>query len=251
MPTLKRPSPRSLAGFTLIELLVAIAISVILLAILAFVFRLSTAATRDANNRVAITERLRSLNIRMRQEFGAMLPQLRLAPGGKVYPDKRTFEIDPNGKWITFTSATVENGRAITTDVKYEFIPEPGDKLKNVLVRWRDRTGPYVQNPLTRDWSSNPDFLLGDNDDSKSWLKPTSGEKFFQADVLVANVRLIEFEAMDVPPGMPGSKQAANPTQLNPRELPSAIKLTIEFGPEGVEDVIERAILVFPVYRGL
>lgn len=251
MATVKRTSTRAPSGFTLIELLVAIAISVILLAILAFVFRLSTAATRDANNRVAITERLRSLNIRLRQEFGAMLPQLRIGPGGKVFPDKRTFEIDPSGQWITFTSATVENGRAVTTDVKYEFIPQPGDKMKNVLVRWRDKTGPYMQNPVTREWSANPDFLLGDNDDGKSWLKPTSGDKFFQADVMVTNVRLVKFEAMDVPPGMPGSKQAVNPTQLNPRELPSAIQLTIEFGPENVEDVIERAILVFPVYRGL
>lgn len=239
-------------GFTLIELLVAIAVSVVLLAILAFVFRLSTAATRDANNKVAITERLRSLNIRLRQEFGAMLPQLRLGPGGKAYPDKRTFEIDPNGRWIVFTSATVENGRAVTTDVKYEYLEDSsGDRMKSALVRWRDKTGPYLQNPTTREWTANVDYLLGDNDDGKSWIKPGGGEKYFQADAMVTNVRLVQFEAMDVPPGMPGSKQAANPTQLNPRELPSAIKLTIEFGPEGVEDIVERAVLVFPVYRGL
>jgi prepilin-type N-terminal cleavage/methylation domain-containing protein len=238
-------------GFTLIELLVAIAISVVLLAILAFVFRLSTSATRDANNKVAVTERLRSLNIRLRQEFGAMLPQLRIGPGGKPYPDKRTFEIDPNGRWIVFTSATVENGRAVTTDVKYEFLEDGGDRMKNALVRWRDKTGPYIQNPTTREWTANLDYLLGDNDDGKSWIKPGGGENYFQADAMVTNVRLVQFEAMDVPPGMPGSKQAVNPTQLNPRELPSAIKLTIEFGPEGVEDIVERAVLVFPVYRGL
>ncbi len=45
----------SRGGFTLIELLVAIAVSVVLLSILAFVFRISTSATRDASSRVALT----------------------------------------------------------------------------------------------------------------------------------------------------------------------------------------------------
>jgi prepilin-type N-terminal cleavage/methylation domain-containing protein len=231
-------------AFTLIELLVAIGVSVVLLSILAFVFKISTAATRDANARVALTERMRSLNIRLRQEIGSMLPVQRLDGGGIPYPDRRTFEISPTGDALIMSTTTVEDGRSVSVDVKYEFLPDPGgDAAKNVLVRSRDNTGPYDRKDNK---IANPLYLLGDNG-STSWLA------WDQGDVMVTNVRFCKFEAVDVPAGMPGGP-AVSPSQttLSPRELPSAVRLRIEFGADtGNQDMIERAVIEFPVYRGL
>jgi hypothetical protein len=43
-----------------------------------------------------------------------------------------------------------------------------------------------------------------------------------------------------------------NQTDLNPRLLPSGIRLRIEFGADvGNPDMTERAVIEFPVYRGL
>ncbi|MCY3017615.1 MAG: type II secretion system protein [Planctomycetota bacterium] len=243
------PSPARARAFTLIELLVAISVSVVLLSIMAFVFRISTAATRDANARVALTERLRSLNIRMRQELGGMLPIQRLDPGSgippKPYTDKRTFELSDDKRILKFASATVEGGRPVSVDVKYEYLPDPsGDVTKNVLIRWRDKTGPF--NNKTHQVNDN--YLLGDD----QWEVPDAPDRYYESDVMVKNVRLAEFEVVDVPDGMPGNPNPPSPTELSPRELPSMVKLTIEFGPEsGNINMVERAILCFPIYRGL
>lgn len=252
------PSVPAARAFTLIELLVAIAVSVVLLSIMAFVFRISTAATRDANARIALTERLRSLNIRMRQEIGAMLPSQRLDPGSglppKPFADRRTFEVcdsantpSVKGPVLKFASSTVEGGRPVSVDVKYEFIPDPsGDVTKNVLVRWRDKTGPFDN----KTHQLNDDYRLGDD----QWELPDAPALFYESDVMVKNVRFAEFDVLngDVPDGMPGNPNTPSTTELNPRELPSMVKLTIEFGPEnGNVNMVERAELCFPIYRGL
>ena len=243
-------------GFTLIELLVAISVSVVLLSILAFVFKISTSATRDASSRVALTERLRTLNIRLRQEIGAMLPVQRVDGAGKPYPDKRTFAIDPSGKWITFSTSTQENGRPVSVDVRYELVADPNDPsgVIQALVRRRDKTGPYTQDPTTLVWSPNPKYVLGDDDPSKSW------EDLTRADVMVTNVNNLKFEAgdYDIPLGMEGAvggsvkPSPGAATMLSPRELPAAIKLTIDFSAEvGNPDMTQDSVMVFPVYRGL
>jgi prepilin-type N-terminal cleavage/methylation domain-containing protein len=241
-------------GFTLIELLVAISVSVVLLSILAFVFKISTSATRDASSRVALTERLRTLNIRLRQEIGSMLPIHRLDAGGKAYPDKRTFAIDPAGKWITFSTATQEAGRPVSVDVRYEFVTDPSISPYPVLVRRRDKTGPFKQNPVTQVWTPNTNYIMGDDDPGNSW------ETVGRADIMVSNVLTCRFEAgdYDIPPGMEGAVGGAPKaalgaaTMLSPRELPAAIKLTIEFRAEvGNPDMTQDAVMVFPVYRGL
>jgi prepilin-type N-terminal cleavage/methylation domain-containing protein len=248
-----RVQPR---GFTLIELLVAISVSVVLLSILAFVFKISTSATRDASSRVALTERLRTLNIRLRQEIGAMLPVRRVDAAGKPYPDLRTFAISPTGDWITFSTSTQENGRPISVDVRYELVPDPNDPSGTTmaLVRRRDKTGPYTQNPMTLVWTANPKYRLGDDNGANSW------ETLGRADVMVTNVLNCKFEAtdFDIPPGMEGAVGGAPKvapgaaTMLAPRELPAAIKLTIEFRAEvGNPDMTQDSVMVFPVYRGL
>jgi len=239
-------------GFTLIELLVAISVSVVLLSVLAFVFQISTAATRDANSRVALTERLRSLNIRMRQEIGAILPVQRFQTPGTTFLDKRTYDIDNPGTWLVFSTATQENGRPVSVDVKYEYIPDGANPNNGILVRWRDNTGPYMYDIPTQKWLPNPLALLGDNETS-SWIART------RADIMVTNVRRCVFDIIDAPPGMPvGPNGTVKPipvgpvTELNPRELPSAVVLTIEFGAEvGNPDMLQNTTMTFPVYRGL
>ncbi|MGD0088954.1 MAG: hypothetical protein ABSE73_03470 [Planctomycetota bacterium] len=239
----------------MIELLVAICVSVILLVIVAFVFKISAAATRDANSRVGMTERLRLVNIRLRQEIGAMLPIPRLDPSTKPlapYPDKRTFDVAADGTWIMFATSTVQDGLPVNVDVKYEFLQSPdGDPHKNVLVRWRDHTGPYDNTTHL----ANPNYTLGDN----SFEAPTSGSTYFNADVLMQNVRSVKFDvsSMDVPAGMPltdgqAASSVPNPTDLYPRQLPAGVELDIEYGPEqGDLDKLERQDLFFTVYRGL
>jgi len=233
------------AGFTLIELLVAIGISVVLLSILAFVFRIATASTRDANSRVAITERMRSLNIRIRQEIGGMLPILRLDGAGKPFLDKRTFDLAPDFWSLTFSTATTENGRPVSVDVRYRFIENIADRDKSVLIREVDKTGPYEIDIATGlKTKLNALYKLGDDQFEGPWG---------QREVMVANVRKVKFTVLDVPAGMPGGPPAASSaTDLSPRELPSGVRLEIEFGPEvGNPDMLENAALVFPVYRGL
>jgi len=252
---MRHSKSRSAAAFTIIELLVAICVSVVLLVIVAFVFKISAAATRDANSRVGMTERLRLVNIRLRQEVGAMLPVQRLDSGFKPpqpYTDKRTFEVAADGTWIVFATSTVQDGLPVSVDVKYEFIEDPGgDPHQNVLVRWRDGTGPYDNTTH----QANPNYMLGDS----SFEKPTTGAPFFHSDVLMLNVRSVKFDvsSMDVPNGMcfnngQAPTTVANPTDLYPRQLPAGIEMDIEYGPEtGDLDRTERQKLFFTVYRGL
>ena len=243
-------------GFTLIELLVSVTVSVILLAILAMVFQLATRATRNANTRIALTERMRALNIRMRQEVGNMLDKPRIDD-----PKGKTYVISGANDSITFATATDEDGRPVNVDVKYQFVkgtlPQDGK-----LVRRRDATGPYELDPsgevvLTKTVVAgkttyipkpNTNYLLGDG---KFFQDGMSGNNSAAATVMLSNVREVIFRIIDPPldPTDPALK-----TQLNPRTLPAAIEMQIKFGPEsGTGDVenLESLRLDFPIYRGL
>ena len=254
MPKIGFPTRRRAErAFTLIELIVAVGISVVILSILAFIFRVSTTATRDANSRISITERLRALNIRMRQEIGGTLPINRTDPSKvplNLAPLPNTYVItSANGQTnnvILFSTATVESGKPISVDVKYEYIPGPvGLEEKGVLVRWRDSTGPYFtdgQLPANTVGQINPNYFLGDD----NWVTTGAVPTYFLGDVLMVNVRSCTFTALDIPINPPPV------TDLNPRVLPSAFQLDIRFGPDvGDPDRLETARLVFPVYRGL
>jgi len=265
-------------GFTILELLVAICVSVVLLVVLAFVFKVSAGATRDANSRVGMTERLRLLNIRMRQEVGSMQPIPRLDPGKgntKPYTDGRTFDVASDGTWIMFATSTTENGLPVNVDVRYQLIQDPGgDPHKNVLVRWRDHTGPH---PYTSTGQFSFDasgknldgslhqYVLGDNsfetgEGNGKWAAPPNpGSQFLQSDVLLQNVRSVKFDvtSMDVPSGMPFNDNTSSPstpslTDLYPRQLPAGVQLDVEYGPDqGDLDKTEKVRLCFTVYRGL
>ena len=214
----KYTSSRATGGFTLIELIVAIGVSVILISILTFVFRVSTNATRNANSRVSIVERMRSLNIRMRQEIGAMLPVTRKVPD----PAHPTYDLNPDTH-LVFSSATNQDGLPVSTDVEYRYVPG-GIPSDGKLYRLRSKLGTNGVPKLAQDDFEDPPVEM---------------------DVMMVNVRSVKFEDVDPPPA------AAASTELQPRVLPAAIKMSITFGPElGDKTIIEKITITFPVYRG-
>lgn len=242
-------------GFTLIELLVAITISVMLLSILAMVFKLATQATRDANLRISTTERLRALNIRMRQEIGNMLDKPR--PNAKV--PNATYDIGGNGEFVSFATSTDEDGRPVNVDVKYVF--KKGQKPEDgKLIRRRDLTGPYILDgdgqvlidpkTLAPKAQATAGYILGDErffEDSKT------AEDSSEATIMMTNVRQVTFRIID-PPLAP--TDAALRTLLNPRTLPAAIEMKMQYGPviEGTAATdanLEWTTIVFPIYKGL
>jgi type II secretory pathway pseudopilin PulG len=277
--------PRARA-FTLLELIVAIGISVILISILTFVFRVSTSASRNANSRVSLTERLRSLNLRMRQEIGGMVHAVRA--NGLTYDLRYAFgyssanpalvpppvPLRPRGfNVFAFTSSTIQDGRPATVDVAYVF--EPGvnpnsgdaEPERGMLIRLRDRTGPDSDAVPLVEGAAKVYYTIGDD----RWVAKVSGPaadritladiptslakaavnafnaKIYTADIMITNVRDVEFFVVDAPP-----TAAAAATQLSPRTLPAGIKLNIVYGPEmGEIDLVEREEIFFTVYRGL
>jgi prepilin-type N-terminal cleavage/methylation domain-containing protein len=224
-PSALTTRPGRQRAFTLIELLVSIAISVLLLSILAFVFRISTNATRNANSRVSLTERLRSLNIRLRQEIGGMLPVVRAS-------NSLTYQISDDT--LIFAAATIENSKPVSIDVKYMYIKGKSDAPeKGMLIRYRDKTGPYDSTDPTK---NNPNYKLGDDE----W------EPAQESDILLSNVRYVQFSVINPPP-----PATTSTTEFYPRELPSGVRLTIVFGPEvGDTDMLEPITMDFPVNRG-
>ncbi len=243
-------------GFTLIELLVAITISVVLLSILAQVFRLATQATRDANTRISLVERLRALNIRMRQEFGNMLDKPRTAVNGATY------EIGGANDYFIFSTATDEDGRPVNVDVKYVF-KKGQNPVDGKLIRRRDLTGPYLldtNGQVQLDTSQtagntinasaipkvNPNYVIGDD---QFFEDAMSAEQTSDATVMMTNVRAVTFTVLD-PPLSP--KNPALASMLNPRTLPAAVQMDIQYGPEvGNTENLEWLRIVFPVYKGL
>ncbi|HLX62146.1 MAG TPA: prepilin-type N-terminal cleavage/methylation domain-containing protein [Planctomycetota bacterium] len=246
--------PRS-NGFTLIELLVAITISVMLLSILAMVFKLATQATRDANLRISTTERLRALNIRMRQEIGNMLDTPR--PNAKIA--NATYDTDANGTYISFATSTDEDGRPVNVDVKYVF--KAGQKPEDgALIRRRDLTGPYVLDTNGQvildsvtgapKVQATQKYILGDE---QFFEDSQSAEGSSESTVMMTNVRQVMFRIID-PPLAP--TDPALRTLLNPRTLPAAIEMQIQYGPviEGqaaTDANLEWTKIVFPIYKGL
>lgn len=308
VPSLPSGNPRRRTrGFTLIELIVAIGVSVVLLAILTFVFQVSTSASRDANSRVSLTERLRSLNLRLRQEVSGMVHKIRSSEGSpatgsvsnvetcKLYyrfgytpttpppepgtpPDPVTGVVSRGANVIAFATSTVQDGKPVTVDVCYCFQPggTTADPISEQgrLIRLRDRTGPeaatnrvvlgtnnvYYQLGDDRWWAAGVanNFISVNNEDNFAGtftiptdLSPGNVAAFnshiYSSDVMMINVRSVQFFVVDPPP-----TAALAATQLNPRTLPAGIRMIILFGPEvGNIDQTHRAEIYFPVQRGL
>jgi hypothetical protein len=203
-------------------------VSVVLLTVLAFVMRISVATMRDANSRTSMTERLRIMNIRLRQEAGGMLPVERANNAMYQIADSQGLKSNV----LVFASTTSAAGKVVSIDVKYEFIPNAASPEKGRLVRYRDKTGPY---DLVDPNKVNPQYTLGDDQ-----FSPET-----ESDVMLTNVRAVTFEAVDPPPPLNSTND------LQPRVLPKSVKMTITYGPDiGDPQAIENAVFYFPVYRG-
>jgi prepilin-type N-terminal cleavage/methylation domain-containing protein len=284
-----RRRPVGVRGFTLIELIVAIGVSVVLLAILTFVFQVSTSASRDANSRVSLTERLRSLNLRLRQEVSGMVHKVRdnlstLHP--YTYELYHCFSIATTWPSTTdvpkslqgtarganvfaFTTSTVQDGKPVTVDVCYVFqpggtsterIPEQGR-----LIRMRDRTGPEAATkPVKLSATSYVYYQLGDDrfwaadatnncvglSEIKSLTYSAADINKFNKWIYSSDVMMINVRNVEFFEVDPPPKDAS--TQLNPRTLPAGIRMVIVYGPEvGNIDQTQRAEIFFPVQRGL
>jgi len=136
-----------------------------------------------------------------------------------------------------------------------------------MLVRLRDRTGPDTDAVPLVEGAAKVYYTIGDD----RWVAkitapaadritladiPTTldkgaikafNDKVYTADIMITNVRDVEFFVVDPPP-----TTAAAATQLSPRTLPAGIKLNIVYGPEvGEIDMLEREEIFFPVHRGL
>lgn len=219
---------KPIRGFTLLEVLVAVSVSVVLLTVLAFVMRVSVSTMRDANSRTSMAERLRNMNIRLRQESGGMLPIQRV--NNAMYQITDSQGLTKNV--LLFASTTSAAGKVVSIDVKYEYIPDLAAPEKGRLVRYRDKTGPY---DLIDPNKVNPTYTLGDDQ-----FAPET-----ESDVVLTNVRAVTFEAIDPPPPLNSTND------LHPQVLPKSIKMTVTFGPEiGDPQAIENGVYYFPVYRG-
>ncbi len=243
---LRKFTRRRPAGFTLLELLVSVAISVILVSILSFVFTTSINATRATTGRVAVTERMRGLNIRLRQEIGAMLPVPRTQDAGDPVNPGMGFDyyVSPSGDELTFTTSTDEFGKPVTVDVRYKLEADPNFPGRSMLVRYRDSSGPYDPvdptklnlDPLTSAWKCK----LGDY----NFVTPA-----LQSDIMISNIITSSFKFTAI---NPPAAAVTGDTALYPRTLPSAVALTLTFSPEvGDPNLVQSVTLTFPVYRGL
>lgn len=173
---------------------------------------------------------------------------------------------------LAFATSTVQDGKPVTVDVCYVY--QPGGTATNPvaeqgrLIRLRDRTGPdaatkwvdlgagvrvYYQLGDDRFWAAGTattNNLIGLDDiptDMSAGSIATFNSYIYSADVMMINVRSVQFFVVDPPP-----TGAAAATQLNPRTLPAGIRMVVLYGPEvGNIDQMHRAEIFFPVQRGL
>src|ERR1043165_2778267 len=145
------------------------------------------------------------------------------------------------GEYIAFATSTDEDGRSVNVDVKYIFKrgsrPEDGK-----LIRRRDMTGPYVLDndgqvvldKVTGAPKLNPttNQKLGDD---QFFEDTRSGDQSSESTVMMTNVRQVRFRVID-PPLDPNKDKAVLYTILNPRLLPAAVEMNIQYAPESQGD---------------
>lgn len=131
------------AGFTLLELVVAIGLMVMLMSVLAFVFRQSAEAVGAASEAVAVVQRARVLGTRLGKELGAAVEYYVPNPTNNR-EIILAFEISADGKSIEFVSQTLQEGVLDTWNIKYYYLEDPGNKGYGAIyrrVREKDKYG--------------------------------------------------------------------------------------------------------------
>jgi type II secretory pathway pseudopilin PulG len=217
-----RYSLRATRAFTMLELLVAIGLMVMLLSVLAFVFRQSAQAVTGATETVTIVQRARNFSSRLGKEVAAAVESY-LPPDARGKPPRLTFIVSDDGETpleegenLEFLSQTLNEGVMDTWCVKYFYSPEKGvggpDEMGSIrrIIRTRDRFG----EPFDK--------------------------KFDKDERVVANVRKVKFRRVPPPP----------PRHLVDK-MPASVEVIVTFVDQwgGKRFKLEHQFY-FPIYQG-
>jgi type II secretory pathway pseudopilin PulG len=155
-------TPRARA-FTMLELLIAVGLMVMLLGVLAFVFRQSSAAVSGATETVTMVQRARNFSARLGKEIAAAVENY-VAPKSLGKPPLLTFIVskddqtpEEEGDRVEFLSQTLNEGVMDTWCVKYYYVAEKnagGDlEMGSVrrIIRPRERFGEPFDDTLDKD----------------------------------------------------------------------------------------------------
>ena len=118
-------------GFTMIELIVAVGLMIVVLGVLAFVFRQAAGAVASATEAVTVVQKARNFEARLGRELASAVAYLKEA-GTAIDPmAARGFSFDDradeerSGRCIEFVSQTMNDGILDTWDVKYHYEVDP------------------------------------------------------------------------------------------------------------------------------
>lgn len=114
-------------GFTMIELIVAVGLMIVVLGVLAFVFRQAAGAVASATEAVTVVQKARNFEDRLGRELASAVAYLSeegtalksKAARGFIFDDKADEET--SARCIEFVSQTMNDGILDTWDVKYHY----------------------------------------------------------------------------------------------------------------------------------
>ena len=227
-------------GFTMLELIVSVGLMVVLLSVLAFVFRQSAEAVSQATEAVNTVQKARNFEARLGRELAAAVQYV--AENTASGKPERAFWFDGDGAnresqgepssadyttSIEFVSRTMQDGVMRTWDVMYEFVKDEG-KDYGAIKRKKDipnTDGEYVL------WD------LKDSAQGGSWDEN-------QDEILAWPVRDVHFEAA-------GNWRPIDEAGDQNTELPPYVRVEMTFlDTWGGENFSLPMDFYFPVYQG-
>lgn len=171
-------------GFTMLELIVSVGLMVVLLSVLAFVFRQSAEAVSQATEAVNTMQKARNFEARLGRELAAAVQYV--VEGVSLAKPQRAFRFDENGvhngsqgdpdsaaygTQIEFVSRTLQDGVMKTWDVKYIFVMDPGETYGSI-TRKKDAPNPDANGEYVL-WDQ---LWVEDQDEVIAW--PVTGVSF-------------------------------------------------------------------------
>ena len=221
-------SGRLQRGFTMIELIVAVGLMIVVLGVLAFVFRQSAGAVGSATEAVTVVQTARNFEARLGRELASAVAYLKETAGGQA---QRGFTFDDDAgaeksaRCIRFVSQTMNDGILDTWDVKYHYEEDPASPAAN---RW----GAVKRRKDAR--NSEGDYELWD-DDATTWEA--------KDEILAQPVRGVEFAAAE-------GWDAGAVGDENPR-LPPYVRVKVTFLDKWGGRTFQLPMdFYFPVYQG-
>jgi len=231
-------------GFTMLELIVSVGLMVVLLTVLAFVFRQSAEAVSQATEAVNTVQKARNFEARVGRDLASAVEFV--VEGGGLEKPKRAFWFDDDPEYrgsqgnpeeadyttsIEFVSRSMQDGVLRTWDVKYVFTKDMGKKY-GAIRRLKDTTH---KKP---DGSDSGEYVLWDHE----WEPAAAGKE--QGEVLAWPVKDVTFEAAG----------NWNPLDLEGEEntdIPPYVRASVTFlDTWGGETFKLPMQFYFPIYQG-